>query len=118
MTIPAQFLTITCDIYRPFGAGSPTTTSVPCRLTPVVREAGSPEWTHTLDVQPGVDVRDGCTRAAGSAAMTYADGDEVRVPSGGTTRYVVVRVEVVHRGTPLQYQRVYLLRDAPSWPDP
>src|SRR5262245_47321210 len=117
--IPAASLTTTCDIYRPFGVGSPTTSNVPCRLTPVVREAGGgPEWTHTLDVQPGVDVRDGCTRTAGSGTMTYADGDEVRVPSGGSTRYVVVRVDVVHRGTPAQFQRAYLLRHAASWPDP
>jgi hypothetical protein len=118
MSIPAQFLTTTCDIYRPFGAGSPTTSNVPCRLTPGVDQTGSPEWTHTLDVQPGVDVRDGCTRTAGSGSMTYADGDEVRVPSGGSTRYVVVRVEVVARGTACQYQRAYLLRHAASWPDP
>ena len=50
--------------------------------------------------------------------MAYADGDEVRVPSGGSTRYVVVRVEVVNRGTPAQFQRAYMLRHAASWPDP
>ena len=119
MSIPTPFLTTTCDIYRPFGAASPTTSNVPCRLTPRVAEAGSaPEWTHILDVQPGVDVRDGCTRTAGSSSMTYGDGDEVRVPSGGSTRYVVVRVDVVNRGTPAQFQRAYLLRHAASWPDP
>jgi hypothetical protein len=117
--IPTPFLTTTCDIYRPFGAGSPTTSNVPCRLTPRVAEAGSdPEWSHILDLQPGVDIRDGCTRTAGSSSMTYADGDQVNVPSGGTTRYVVVRVEVVNRGTPAQFQRAYLLRHAASWPDP
>jgi len=119
MSIPTPFLTTTCDIYRPFGAGSPTTSNVPCRLTPRAAEAVSEsDCTHTLDVQPGVDIRDGCTRSAGSSAMTYADGDEVRVPSGGSTRYVVVRVDVVNRGAPAQFQRAYLLRHAASWPDP
>jgi hypothetical protein len=119
MSILTPFLTTTCDIYRPFGAGSPTTSNVPCRLTPRPTDSVSEsDCTHTLDVQPGVDIRDGCTRIAGSNAMTYADGDEVRVPSGGSTRYVVVRVDVVNRGTPAQCQRAYLLRHAASWPDP
>ena len=121
MSIPAHLLTTTCDIYRPFGAGSPTTSGVPCRLTPAlgaVSDSGL-TWTHALDVQPAVDVRDGCSRAAGAAAITFADGDEVRVPGGaGTTRYVVVWVETVGRGTAMQHQRVYLLRHAAAWPDP
>ncbi len=121
MSIPAQFLTTTCDIYRPFGAASPAATGVPCRLTTcstAASRSGPAVWTHTLDLQPGVDIRDGCTRTAGSDAQTYADGDEVRVPAGGSTRYVVTCVEVVARGTPMQYQRAYLLRHAVSWPDP
>src|SRR5690242_11034070 len=114
MSIPPLFLTTTCDIYRPFGAASPAATGVPCRLTTcstAAGRAGAAVWTHTLDVQPGVDLRDGCTRTAGADDQTYADGDEVRVPGGaGSTRYVVVCVEVVGRGTPMQYQRAYLLR--------
>ena len=124
MSIPAQLLTTTCDVYRPFGDATATTAGVPCRLTPAladgtVREGGTLAWTHTLDLQPGADVRDGCTRTAGSAAIDFADGDEVRVPGGaGTTRYVVVWVETVGRGTPMQYQRAYLLRHEAVWPDP
>src|SRR5262245_4758270 len=121
MSIPAHLLTTTCDVYRPFGAASPTTSGVPCRITPVLAELSDSglTWTHTLDVQPGVDVRDGCSRTAGSDAITFADGDEVRVPDGvGPTRYVVVWVETVGRGTALQFQRAYLLRHAAAWPDP
>src|SRR5436309_676364 len=87
MSLPAILLTTTCDIYRPFGAASPTTTGVPCRLAPAAADgsrAGSLNWTHTLDLQPGVDVRDGYTRPSGGASLSYADGDEVRVPSGGS----------------------------------
>jgi hypothetical protein len=125
MSLPAQLLTTTCDIYRPFGDASPTTAGVACRLTPALADGtgrvvtDAPAWTHTLDLQPGVDVRDGCSRTAGSAAIDFADGDEVRVPGGaGTTRYVVVWVETVGRGTPMQFQRAYLLRHEAAWPDP
>src|SRR5262245_43898171 len=121
MSIPAGFLTTTCDIYRPFGAGSPTVSNVPCRISPALMTGPKPDgltWSHTLDLQPGVDIRYASTRSAGTAAISYAEGDEVRVPSGGSTRYVVVWVEVVARGTPRQFLRAYLLRHEPAWPDP
>jgi hypothetical protein len=117
MTIPPDLVPSTCDIYRPFGAGAPTYTNVPCRLVadfPRSRAAGTvPEWTHYLVVDIGVDVKDGCTRAAGSSGLTYADGDEVRVPGGaGTPRFVVVWVETVDAGTPREFKRAYLVRHA------
>ena len=125
MSLPASMLTTTCDVYRPFGDGSPTTTGILCRLTPSLNAltgklvAGQLGWTHALDVQPGVDIRDGVTRLAGSVTITFADGDEVRVPGGtGTTRYVVVWVETVGRGTAMQHQRAYLLRHEANFPDP
>lgn len=121
MSLPAALLTTTCDIYRPFGAAAPTATGVPCRLAPALGDgnrAGAQVWTHTLDLQPGVDVRDGYSRSTGSSSLSYTDGDEVRVPGGGSTRYVVVWVEVAGRGTPMQYLRAYLLRHQATWPDP
>lgn len=127
MSIPAQLLTTSCDLYRPFGDASPTTSDIACRLAPALTAtagAGHPitdalTWTHTLDLQPGVDIRDGCSRSPGSTTIDFADGDEVRVPGGaGTTRYVVVWVETVGRGTSMQYQRAYLLRHEAVWPDP
>lgn len=121
MPLPAGLLTTTCDIYHPFGAGSPTQTGVACRISPAplgTMMPDEPSWSHTLDCQPGVEVCDMTTRTTDSASREFADGDEVRVPSGGSTRYVVVWVEVVARGTPLQFLRAYLLRHEPSWPDP
>ena len=98
---------------------------LPCRLRPDLAAGtramatGPVGWTHALDFNPGADVRDGCTRTAGDCMVTYADGDEVRVPGGaGTTRYVVVWVETVGRGTAMQHQRAYLLRFEAAWPDP
>ena len=121
MPLPTGLLTTTCDIYRPFGAASPTHSAVQCRLSPAPMAGVKPDglaWSHTLDFQPGVDVRDASTRTAGTAAINYAEGDEVRVPSGGSTRYVVVWVEVVARDTPLQFLRAYILRHEASWLDP
>jgi hypothetical protein len=120
MPPPTPLLTTTCDIYRPFGAASPTTTNVPCQLSADLAAGtlGGLVWTHTLDLACGTEIRDGCTRTAGNNAIDYADGDEVRVPSGGTTRYVVVWVEVRSRGSAMECARAYLLRHEPSWPDP
>jgi hypothetical protein len=115
MSLPAELLIHTCDVHRPFGASSALASGVVCRLTSdLARGTGrivGPVWTHVLDVQPGVDILDGCTRTAGSDAVTYADGDEVRGPDGA--RYVVVWVETVGLGTPLEHQRAYLLRHTP-----
>jgi hypothetical protein len=116
MAIPSELLPTTCDVYRPFGAGAPTYTNVPCRLVGDFargRQAavGAPEWTHYIELAHDADVRDGCTRLGGVAAIAYADGDEIRVPSGATTSYVVVWVEKVDSGTPREFKRAYLLRN-------
>jgi hypothetical protein len=124
MALPAALLTTTCDVYRPFGAASPTLTNVPCHLAAVFgegqpRSANALWWTHYLLVDAGVDVRDGCARSAGADAVTYADGDQVVVPAGADhTSYVVVWVEVVARGQAGEYKRVYLLRHQAHWPGP
>jgi hypothetical protein len=116
MSIPASLLTTTCDIYSPFGAASPSATAVPCRLVAdLYRGRGtSPNntvaWTHFLDVQDTVTVLDGCTRTVPLNTINYADGDEVRIPSGGSARYVVVWVEKRNIGTVNQYKRVFLMR--------
>lgn len=115
MSLPDAFLTTTCDVYRPFGAGSPTSAGVPCRLVPDYARsraaAQSPIWTHYLIVNPGAGIQDAVARPVGSNSLTYADGDEVRVPSGASSpRFVVVWVETVETGSPQEYQRVYLLR--------
>ncbi|MFL5342629.1 MAG: hypothetical protein ACJ8F7_21050 [Gemmataceae bacterium] len=125
MSLPAALLTTTCDIYRPFGAGSPTTTGVACRLVPdMPRGRGTSNstalifWSHYIDLNDTVDIRDGCQRLGGSDTIQYGDGDEVRIPNGSGSRYVVVWVELLNRGTAQQFKRVYLLRDTAVWPGP
>jgi hypothetical protein len=118
MSIPTTLLTTTCDIYRPFGAGSPTHTAVPCRLVPDLPRgrgsglAGVLAWSHYIDLQDTADILDGCSRPAGSDSELFNDGDEVRIPSGASTRYVVVWVETRLLGTANAYKRAYLLRNA------
>lgn len=113
-----NFFTTTCDVYRPFGAGAPTITGIPCRLVPNMnqnnRGGGGLTWTHYVDLPFDGDVRDGCTRAAVSPDVFYADGDEVRI---GTVRYVVVWVELHNRGGTTPFRRAYLTRDTVTWPD-
>ena len=122
MPLPINQLSTTCDIYRPFGAIGATLAGVVCRLVPDLARGqagtGSLSWTHYLDLEDSVDVRDGCTRTAGRDAVNFADGDEVRIPNASGSRYVVVWVEVVNRGTPRQFKRAYLLRDTAAWPGP
>jgi hypothetical protein len=115
MALPSELVPTTCDVFRPFGAGSATHTNVPCRLVadfPRGRSAAAtPAWTHFLVLGPTADVRDGCTRTAGSSAIVYADGDEVRIPAGAASpRFVVVWVETVEPGTPREFKRAYLVR--------
>ena len=117
MAIPSELLRTTCDVYRPFGAGAPTYTNVACRLVGDFARGrhaavGAPEWTHYIDLAADADVRDGCTRAGGASTITYADGDELRIPSGASTRFVVVWVEKVDVGTPRELKRAFLLRHA------
>lgn len=120
MSIPSFLLTTTCDIYRPFGAVSPTATGIPCRLVADMprghsgRGTYSPSpllWTHYLDLDATVDVRDGCVRPDNANVLAYTDGDEVRVPTGGSgLRFVVIWVEVHNQGTTRDFKRVYLMR--------
>jgi hypothetical protein len=120
MPLPAFALPITCSLYRPFGATMPTATGIRCRLVADLRGGrtsadGGLFWSHYLIVDETVDVRDGCSRTPGANIITYADGDEVRIPDASGTRYVVVWVEWVSRGTPRAFKRVYLLRHAAAW---
>ena len=121
MPLPESAKTTTMDIYRPFG-GAVAQENVRIRMVdeqPGGRRhtatAVQVQWTHVVECDHSVDVRDGCTRAAGSNDLTYADGDEVRIPDATGARFVVVWVTPVARGTELAFKRVYLLRHDANW---
>ena len=116
MALPDWLLTTTCEIRRPFGSGSVLTANISCRVSgewargqAAAKDAGT-RWTHRMDVNPSVDIRDHVDRNTGENLLVWADGDEVRIPSGGSTRFVVAWVEEVDTGTPEEHLRVYLLR--------
>jgi len=112
----------TCSLYRPFGAGTPTYTDLPCRIVPNLTfgrggTAGPTYlmWTHWIDFEPSTDVRDGCTRSAGSNYVSYADGDEIRASlEGRTYSWVVIWVEDRFTNTDNNYCRAYCVRDSVS----
>lgn len=115
MAISTTLLPTTCDVFRPFGAATPTTSNIPCRLVADFnrsrQSSDALDWTHYLILNPDVDIRDGCSRLTGSNALTYADGDEVRIPTGTSApRFVVVWVEKVETGSPREFKRVFLMR--------
>lgn len=123
MPLPQTLLTTTCDVYRfnppPLDA-QPASTNVPCQLIPdyvggsLARNLNSRPWTHYLLLDTGVDVRDSYPGAGNS--WSFGNADTVHIPSGGTTAYAVVFVEVGGKGTASEHKRVYLDRLAPSWP--
>jgi len=105
----------TYDSYRPFASGIPVVVNQPCQFVEdLFRGRGtSPNntvaWTHYIDVAEADDVIDGMTRTAMVNTLNYFDGDEVRIPSGGSTIYVVVWVTLCDsEGTTVK--RVYLMR--------
>lgn len=105
----------TCDVYSPFGAGTPSATNVPCQFVEDLFKGrgtsplNTVAWTHYIDVAEGVSILDGCTRTGTLNTLNYFDGDEVRIPSGGSARYVVVWVTLCDsEGTIVK--RVYLMR--------
>jgi hypothetical protein len=120
--------TTNCDIYRPYSAGSPTTTGVQCQLTPCLSGqsfGGSPPtpayYTHVMDLDTTTDIRDGCSRQTNQPQQQFGMGDKVQIPSGtaGTSgsTYAVTWVEWVNRGVgdDTEFKRVYLSRDVPIW---
>jgi hypothetical protein len=110
------------DIYRGFG-GALLTEDVRIRLLDaqddgrrhIATTGVQLQWSHVVECDHDVDIRDGCTRAAGSNDLTYADGDEVRIPDASGTRFVVVWVTPVNRGSELAFKRIYLLRHDAVW---
>jgi hypothetical protein len=75
-------------------------------------------WSQYIDVDDSVDIRDAVTRTAGQDFLNFADGDELRIPSGSNNRYVVVFVTELAKGLANQYKRAFLLRHSVDWTNP
>src|SRR5262245_28868932 len=106
----------TCDVYFSPNVppAAPDVAGVVCHLSAEFsRGAEGSEgdqtfrWTHLLYVNADVDIRD-----------TYpnAPANRVYVPDKNGTGFDIVFVEIVNRGTPAAYKRVFLDRRTPTWP--
>jgi hypothetical protein len=122
MALPIQTNT-TCDIYRTgtMPPAAPAVAAVPCFLRSDWRgaqEAGDRTtlpmqlvWTHVLLVETSVDIRDGYTGSLG-----FIGQDTVYIPDQNGTAFRVVFIERLNRGQTGDHKRVFLDRQAPTWP--
>lgn len=112
----------TCDIFRSGNAppSAADVAAVPCLLRAMYAlgletdEGGavSKKFTHVLDVDYRTDIRDDY-----DAGTVGANADTVYVPDAAGTPFTVVFVEGHLPGDPARNcKRVYLARQATSWP--
>jgi hypothetical protein len=106
----------TCDIYHTGNTppAAPDVAGEACALIarfPHGQEASEGdtdfEWTHILTLGPTVDIRD---------AYPDVPDSRVYIPTKADTGFDIVFVELVNRGTPAAYKRVYLDRRSVTWP--
>lgn len=106
----------TCDIYYSPNVppAAPDVAGVTCTLLPNFQQGSEASegdqtfrWTHVLYVDAGVDIRD---------SYPNAPVNRVYVPSKTGTGFNVVFVELVNRGTPGMYKRVFLSRLSVTFP--
>jgi hypothetical protein len=117
LPLPAN---VTCDIYRNANnpPASPDVATVAGHLIAAYQralEAGESRsagdrYDYVLSVDVSVDVRDGYN--VGSVAQA----DKAYIPDQNGVKYWVRFVERRGRGTPHDHKRVYLCRDAVTWP--
>ena len=105
-------------VYNGFGGSERSNNPRRCRLVEQMDEGRRPEssglnWSHYIDCELVIDIRDGCSRSGNT--ISYGDGDEVRIPDTNGTKYVVVWVMVLGFGTSLAYKRALLMRDSANF---
>jgi hypothetical protein len=112
----APAINTTCDIYHSGNTppAAADVAGVPCTLVARFREGGEASegdstfrWTHILFVGKDIDIRD-----------NYPDAPDSRVyvPDKDSTGFDIVFVELVNRGDPTEYKRIFLDRRDPTWP--
>ncbi len=117
MAAPTFATNTTIDIYQGMNIppAAPDVAGVPVSLRPEYQPgleasegAAAARWTHIIDVALGVDIRDAGGGGPG--------GSSVYVPDKNGTKFNVVWVERVGRGSAGDHKRAYLLRTVPAWP--
>jgi hypothetical protein len=120
MTLPMGSNT-TCDVFRVNNnTTTPNVAGVSVYLVPRFSAGGTHafqsalEYSHVLYCDATIDIRDGYS--GGTIGLT---ADNVWVPSynaGKGTKFTVVFVERIGRGTGVDHKRVYVQRLSPAWP--
>lgn len=112
----------TCDVYRNGRTppATPDVEEVPCSLQADYargRQAAAVDatigWTHVLLVPLATDVRDGWDAGVPLQVGAF---DSLYVPDQDGTRFSVLFVERIGRGTQADCKRVYLRREQPVYP--
>ena len=113
----------TCDIYRNTNAppAAPDVAGVSCHLRPDwargMEQADHNAlpvglvWTHVVLMDVAVDVRD-----AYQGGLGYLQEDTIFIPDQNGTPFRVTFIERVFRGAAQEHKRVYVDRQAPTWP--
>jgi hypothetical protein len=100
-------INVMCDIYR-IGRAPPASPDIPGVQGNLVPRGGNikptVKYTHWLDLPLGTDVRAG------------AFSDTLYVPDKNGTPFLAVKVVRVRPGGGKDFKRVYLNRQAPTWP--
>ena len=113
LPVPAN---TTCDIYRVGNAppANPDVAGVKVNLSPKGQSTlTTSSYTHVMLVPQGTDIRDNFIASSFSAG---ANCDNVYVPDKNGTKFAVVLVRRIGRGSPLDHLQVLLARQAPTWP--
>jgi hypothetical protein len=108
----------TCDIYRSTNSppNPPDVAGVKIYLTPKGQSTLTTSWyTHVALMDPTVDIRDNLQVSGGIPSIGTA-ADNIYVPDKNGTRFQVVVVRRVARGTAGDMKQVILWRTQPTYP--
>jgi hypothetical protein len=108
---------LTCDIYRTGRAppSSPDVAGVQCFLIPKGQSTLTTQaYTHEILVDSSIDIRD--DNAAGNFTAAGPNADTLYIPNQNGTKFVVILVRRIGRGTALDQKQVLLKRSTVNWP--
>jgi hypothetical protein len=108
---------MTCDIYRTGRAPpqTPDVAGVQCFLIAKGQSTLTTQaYTHVMLVDSSIDIRD--DNATGNFTASGANADSLYVPNQNGSKFVVILVRRIGRGTALDQKQVLLKRTTVNWP--
>jgi hypothetical protein len=107
----------TCDIYRTGRAPpqAPDVAGVKCFLSPDGQSTLSTlAYTHVMLVDSSIDIRD--DNLSGNFNSNGPNADSLYVPNQNGSKFVVILVRRIGRGTTVDQKQVLLKRTTVNWP--